>query len=145
MSNGNYSGAIVIGEHGLDTHYESSNVIISTNINQKTIPKKEDFIEANVLILNHNSHKNTVRINEYSANRFEEYKDKFSVVTQIEINPEIPIYFRNNFCGNSPWNWMIDQFEMELDWTKKIRRKIKVLTIKDVLLDLKLKETRNKI
>lgn len=144
LANGNYGGAIVIGEHGLDTHYTASNVIITTTINQKDQPTQEDFLAANVLVVNHHSHKNTVCINEYLANSFEEYKDRFSVVAQLEIKSEIPLYFLGNFCGNSSWNYLYEQFEMEIAWEKKIRRKIKVLSIKDVLTDLKLKETRNK-
>lgn len=143
LSNGNYSGAIVVGEHKIDKKEMGSNVIISTNINQLGKPIKDDFQKANVLITNFGDLKNWVQISEYSADFFTELNTEIEVIDKIEINEEIQNYFSNNFCGYSHWNFLISNIENEMS-RKPVRRKIKVLTITDILIDLKLKETRNK-
>ena len=143
LSNGNFTGAIVIGEHKIDKKEMGSNVLISTNINQLIKPNKEEFEKADVLITNFGDLKNWVQISEYSADFFNEFNTEIEVVDSIEIKEEIQEYFSTNFCGYSPWNFLISNIENELT-RKPVRRKIKVLSVADILIDLKLKETRNK-
>ncbi|PKB42493.1 hypothetical protein AX016_0660 [Cellulophaga sp. RHA19] len=144
LSNGNYSGGIVLGEHKIDKKEMGSNVIISTDINQLNKPIKEDFFKSNVLITNFGDLKNWVEVSEYSSDFFIDFNGEIEVVNSIEIKEEIQNYFSDNFCGYSHWNFLITNIENELS-RKPVRRKIKTLSIKDILIDLKLKETRNRI
>ncbi len=144
VTNENYSGAIVVGEHKIDIKEMGSNVIISTDINQKEKPTREDFTTANVLITNFGVLKNWIQISEFSADYFKDFSSELEIVDNIEIKQEVSDYYRENFCGYSPWNYLISNIVNELK-RKPVRRKIKTLSIKDVLIDLKLKETKNKI
>lgn len=144
LSNGNYSGGIVIGEHKIDKQEMGSNVIISTDIHAFNKPTKEDFLKSNVLITNFGDFKNWIQINEYSSDIYNELNTEIEIVDKIKIKEEISNYFRDNFCGLAPWSFLITNIENEL-LRKPVRRKIKTLSIKDILIDLKLKETKNRI
>lgn len=144
LSNGNYCGGIVLAEHKFDKKEMGSNVIVSTDINQLDKPIKEDFLKSNVLITNFGDLKNWVEVSEYSSDFFVEFNGGIEVVDNIEIKEEIQNYFNDNFCGYSHWNFLITNIENELS-RKPVKRKIKALSIKDILIDLKLKETKNRI
>jgi hypothetical protein len=141
LKNGNYGGAIVLAKHGLDTHYEASNVIISTDINQFNEPNLRDYMNSNVMLLNFGYHKNSVAISSYESNTYFKFKDKFTVKTKVEVNPEIQKFYDKHSCGYSPWwNKLYEEIEEEFANIKR-PKKIRILTIKEVLLEMKLKET----
>lgn len=83
LSNGNYSGAVVL-EAVKDTEY-GYNLIASTRINQPNIPTKKDFENAEVLLINYASWDNKQNVSWYLPLRHKGISHLIEKVDNIEV------------------------------------------------------------
>ncbi len=83
LSNGNYSGAVVL-EAIQDTEY-GDNLIASTRINQPTKPTREDFENAEILLLNYATWNEKENVNWYLSLHYKKVAHLIEIVDHMEV------------------------------------------------------------
>ncbi|MFT3743349.1 MAG: hypothetical protein QM785_03540 [Pyrinomonadaceae bacterium] len=115
LSNGNYGGAVIIEAIAMEGF--GMNLVASTRLNQPTLPTVDDFLSAEVLLLNFVTCKDEPQIVWKYSIRFRKDKDLFINVGKIEVSTTYDPHNSSRFSFGGFWSSIVEvaslQFESE--------------------------------
>lgn len=130
LENGNYGGAVVL-EAINDTEY-GYNLIASTRINQESKPTKNDFENAEILIINYAKWNNKPNIHWYSPVRHKSIVELVEKIDAIEVQYKYGTE-RNSYGHIGDFgSWFIGVINQQFESEKTKSRPTKRLTIKEM-------------
>lgn len=127
LNNGNYGGAVVIEAVAMEGF--GMNLVASTRLNQETLPSEDDFLSAEVLLLNFVTYQDEPMINWKYSIRFRKDKDLFINVGRIKVSTTYDPKDSTKFSYGGLWSSIPEVASLQFESEKTNRRPRKILKI----------------
>lgn len=127
LSNGNYGGAVVIEAVAMEGF--GMNLVASTRLNQQTLPNIDDFLSAEVLLLNFVTYQDEPMINWKYSIRFRKNKDLFINVGKIDVSMTYDPDDSTKFSYGGFWSSIVEVASLQFESEKTKTRPRKVLKL----------------
>ncbi len=124
LNNGNYGGAVVIEAVAMEGF--GMNLVASTRLNQQNLPSVDDFLLAEVLLLNFVTYQDEPEITWKYSIRFRKDKDLFINIGKIDVTTTYDPKDSSKFRYGALWSSIVEvaSLQFESEQTKPRPRKV---------------------
>jgi len=127
LSNGNYGGAVAIEAVAMEGF--GMNLVATTRLNQHSLPNVDDFLSAEVLLLNFVTYQDEPMINWKYSIRFRKDKDIFINIGKIEVSTTYDPKDSSKFSYGGLWSSIVEVASLQFESEKNKPRPRKVLKL----------------